>query len=289
MVTLDVTEQEQARSRSEELLREMTSILESTVTGIAHLRGEHLVRCNHRFEAMLGLPAGVAAGRSLAELFGAHPKVLEIATEAQRTLAEGEVMEAEFEVAPPGHPVLWYGLSVRRSGDCGAIELIAVLSTSPACAAARAGAGLRDRELMFSLSEVGIASVRGPHPARQRRAGAAGRLAGRGPRRADLSTLYADPADYARRWPQQERELRAQGAGAASCSCASATARRWGSCGLRPVQRGELAAGFIASFVNVDARHRAELAVALQAERTRAILDSVLVGIVTVGAAASSG
>jgi PAS domain S-box-containing protein len=36
--------------------------------------------------------------------------------------------------------------------------------------------------------------------------------------------------------------------------------------------------------VNVDARHRAEQAVALQAERTRAILDSVLVGIVTVGA-----
>ncbi len=35
--------------------------------------------------------------------------------------------------------------------------------------------------------------------------------------------------------------------------------------------------------MNVDGRHRAEQAVALQAERTRAILDSVLVGIVTVG------
>jgi PAS domain S-box-containing protein len=39
----------------------------------------------------------------------------------------------------------------------------------------------------------------------------------------------------------------------------------------------------IASYVNVDARRRAERSVALQAERTRSILDSVLVGIVTVG------
>ena len=44
-----------------------------------------------------------------------------------------------------------------------------------------------------------------------------------------------------------------------------------------------MAGGIIASFVDVDARHRAEHAVALQADRTRAILDSVLVGIVTVG------
>ena len=289
VVTLDVTEQEQARSRSEELLREMTSILESTVTGIAHLRGEHLVRCNHRFEAMLGLPAGVAAGRSLAELFGAHPKVLEIATEAQRTLAEGEVMEAEFEVAPPGHPVLWYGLSVRRSGGpAGAIELIAVLSdiTRLKLQQRELELAARDRELMFSLSEVGIASVRDGRSQRANDALAqlagwpAADLAG-----LTLSTLYADPADYARRWPQQERELRAQGRWSGELQLRQRDgAPLWVQLGLRLVQRGELAAGFIASFVNVDARHRAELAVALQAERTRAILDSVLVGIVTVGA-----
>jgi PAS domain-containing protein len=45
----------------------------------------------------------------------------------------------------------------------------------------------------------------------------------------------------------------------------------------------DISGGVITSFVNVDARHRAEEAVALQAQRTRAILDSVLVGIVTVG------
>lgn len=288
VVTLDVTEQEQARTRSEELLREMTSILESTVTGIAHLRGDHLVRCNHRFEAMLGLPPGIAAGRTLHELFAALPQVLQAAEQALRTLAEGEVLETEFEFTPPGQAPLWYGLSVRRAdGASGAVELIAVLSdiTRLKLQQTELELAARDRELMFSLSEVGIASVRDGRIQRANDALAqlagwpAADLAG-----LTLSMLYADPADYARRWPHQERELRLHGRWSGELQLRRRDgALLWVQLGLRLVQQGEPAAGFIASFVNVDARHRAELAVALQAERTRAILDSVLVGIVTVG------
>ena len=58
----------------------------------------------------------------------------------------------------------------------------------------------------------------------------------------------------------------------------------WVQVSTRPVVEGDLPElGMIASYVNVDDRHRAQQAVGLQAERTRAILDSVLVGIVTVG------
>jgi PAS domain S-box-containing protein len=57
----------------------------------------------------------------------------------------------------------------------------------------------------------------------------------------------------------------------------------WVQVSKRLVVDGDLSGGIIASYVNVDGRHRAEQTVALQAERTRAILDSVLVGIVTVG------
>ena len=115
VVTLDVTEQQQAQLRSEELLREMSNILESTVTGIAQLRGGLLVRCNQRFEAMVGLAAGGAAGRGLVDLFGGDPNVRHVAVEGLNTLGSGEVMETEFEFAPPGLPMLWYGLSVRRT------------------------------------------------------------------------------------------------------------------------------------------------------------------------------
>jgi len=288
VVTLDVTEQEQARMRSEELLREMTSILESTVTGIAHLRGGALVRCNHRFETMLGLAPGSAAGRSLPELFGQLTPVQRIAAEAQRTLSEGEVLESEFEFTPPGHPPLWYGLSVRRiEGRGGVVELIVVLSdiTRLKLQQTELELAARDRELMFSLSEVGIAAVRDGRI--QRANDALAQLAGWPAHELaglTLSTLYADPADYARRWPHQERELRSHGRWSGEMQLRRRDGSLlWVQLGLRLVQQGDPALGFIASVVNVDARHRAELAVTLQAERTRAILDSVLVGIVTVG------
>ena len=289
VVTLDITDQEQARARSEELLREMSSILESTATGIAHLRGEHLVRCNRRFEGMLGLPAGQAAGRSLGELFAQYPQVHRIALRARQSLAVGEMMEAEFEHLLPGAPPLWYGLSVRRTaGPVGAVDLIAVLSdiTRLKLQQSELELAARDRELMFNLSEVGIASVREGRIQRANEALAqltgwpAQQLAG-----LTLSTLYADPGDFAHRWAEQERELRAHGRWSGELQLRRRDgALLWVQFGLRLVQQGDLDVGFIASVVNVDARHRAEQAVALQAERTRAILDSVLVGIVTVGA-----
>ncbi len=63
VVTLDITEQEEAHRRSEQLLRELSGILDGTSAGIAYLRGDRLVRCNRSFEAMLDLAPGGAGGR----------------------------------------------------------------------------------------------------------------------------------------------------------------------------------------------------------------------------------
>ena len=180
VVTLDITEQHETQQRSEQLLRELGTILESASTGIAYLRGELLVRCNRRFEAMLGLPAGSATGMAVRRLFARYEPNDRIAADARRALDDDVVYETEFAVradgAEPGE-TRWYALSVRRAGAPGdAAEAIAVL--------------------------------------------------------ADITRLKTQ---------QQELERL------------------------------------------VRDRHRAERAVALQADRTRAILDSVLVGIVTVG------
>jgi PAS domain S-box-containing protein len=51
---------------------------------------------------------------------------------------------------------------------------------------------------------------------------------------------------------------------------------------VRPVDGDAAGGGVICSFVDIDERRRARETLALQAERTRAILNSVLVGIVTV-------
>ena len=57
----------------------------------------------------------------------------------------------------------------------------------------------------------------------------------------------------------------------------------WVQVSKRLVRAGDTGGGMIASYVNVDDRRRAEESLLMQSERTRAILDSVLVGIVIVG------
>ena len=86
VVTLDITDQQISQRRSEQLLREMTTILESTTAGIAYLRGGALVRCNRRFEAMLQLPPSAVAGSSLAELLSRHPDAESAAAEIREAL-----------------------------------------------------------------------------------------------------------------------------------------------------------------------------------------------------------
>jgi PAS domain S-box-containing protein len=291
VVTLDVTEQHQAQQRTEQLLREMDTVLESTTAGIAYLRGDRLVRCNRRFEAMLGLTEGTAVGRNVEELFGQHPQARRVAAETLQAMAEVSVYETEFDVAvidAQGEHTLWYSLSVRR-GDAaaGPLEVVAVLTDITRLKLQQHQLEMlaRERELMFSLSEVGIASVRAGRI--QRANDALAQLTGWSPAELsglELAALFVDPAEFERRWPQQERDLQVFGRWSGELQLRRRDGRLvWVQAGLRLVQEGDPSAGFIASYVDVDARHRAEQSVALQAERTRAILDSVLVGIVTVG------
>ncbi|MBS0445292.1 MAG: PAS domain S-box protein [Proteobacteria bacterium] len=292
VVTLDITEQQQTQARSEQLLRELSTILESMTAGIAYLRGSVLVRCNRRFETMLGLRAGIVAGSSVQELFGQHPQTDRIAADTWQALAEGAIYETEFDLrvqTPAGEETRWYALSVRRV-DVGsdAMEAIAVLSDVTRLKTQQTALEIlaRDRELMFSLSEVGIAFVRNGRIQRANQALA--NLSGCTTddlTMLELSELFGDPDEYRRRWPKEERDLKLYGRCTGERQLRLRDGRLiWVQVSKRVVVDGDPSAGIIASYVNVDARHRAEQAVALQAERTRSILNSVLVGIVTVGA-----
>ena len=290
VVTLDITEQHRTQQRGEQLLHELGTILESTSAGMAYLRGMTLVRCNRRFEAMLGLPAGLLPGTDVTALVERYPLAERIRADALQALTDGVIYETEFEAprsaAAAGEP-LWYALSVRRAGPVsGAMELIAVLSD---VSRLKVQAGelevlARDRELMFSQSGVGMAFLRGGRIERANQALA--HLAGCSMREMvalPLSALFPDD-EFASRWPLTERALLAHGRWTGERPLRLLDGRvLWVQVSKQLVTRGDLAGGVIASYVNVDARHRAERSVALQAERTRAILDSVLVGIVTVG------
>jgi PAS domain S-box-containing protein len=291
VVTLDITEQQHAQRRSEQLLFEMSTILESGSAGIAYLRGDVLVRCNRRFQAMLGMRRRLAAGVSLNALFGHDTQAQAMAAATLSALAEGTVFETELEVPPTKgskRGPRWYALSVRRTGlRSEKIEAIAVLSDVTRLKTQQMELEIlaRDRELMFSLSGVGIAFLR---DGRIQRANDAFALLS-GHSAADLvglptTAIFASAAEFDRSWGIEEASLREVGRWVGERQLRRADGRLlWVQVSKRLVHQSDLSGGIIASYVNVDDRHRAEQAVALQAERTRAILDSVLVGIVTVG------
>ena len=282
VVTVDVTEQESAQRQSQQLLRELTTILDGTTAGIAYLRGAMLVRCNRRFESLLGLAAGAAAGATVAELFGRFPQAL-------AALQAGQSFETELAV-PGANDVVgaWYSLSVRRAEPAAADnEVVAVLTDISRLKSQQAElqALLHDRELMFSLSDVGIAYLRGGRIERANQALAA--LTGY----ADSELTALDPAElaldreaYQRQEQEELRMLRLHG----RYHGERQLRRRdgglmWVQVAQRLVNEADEQAGRICSYVDVQERHRAREELLRQAERTRAVLDSVLVGIVTVG------
>ena len=276
VVTVDVTEQESAQRQSQQLLRELTTILDGTTAGIAYLRGAMLVRCNRRFEAMLGLEAGAAAGATINELFGRFPQAL-------AALHAGQSFETELALAPG-----WYSLSVRRAEPAPAEnEVVAVLTDISRLKSQQSEleALLRDRELMFSLSDVGIVYLRGGRIERANQAMAA--LTGY----ADSELAALDPAELAperdthQRQEQEElRMLRQQGRYHGERQLRRRDGSLvWVQVAQRLVDEADETAGRICSYVDVEERHRAREELLRQAGRTRAVLDSVLVGIVTVG------
>jgi len=301
VVTLDVTAQAQAENRSEQLLHELRTIMDGAGLGLAYFRGDKLQRCNQGFEQMLGLDEAMPAGATVAQLFAALP---ELSDKIQAVLGEldelesSQGFEAEFlQVGSEASQARWLSLSLRRVSspenafDVGPrpqrYETIAVISDISRLKAQQAEleALVQDRELMFSLSDVGIAILRNGRIARANDALAA--LTGY--RIHELSglkhqDLFENPMDFEHHSALVQEDLQRQGLWRGE----RRVRRRdgsvlWMQVSKRVMRPGAPDEGLIATYVNVDDRWRAQQSLMLQTERERAVLDSVLVGIVTVG------
>ena len=284
VVTLDVTEQELAHRRNEQLLRELSTILDGTSAGIAYLRDGRLLRCNQAFQALLGLAPG-CVGSPLAQAFADQPEVQALLAGA---LAGANDLALELPPQTRANAMSpWLALSLTRSLADDQVEVVAVLTDVSHLKAQQLEleAVVRERELMFSLSEVGIAHVRS---GRIERANAAlARLSGYSVAELEqlpLSNLFESPEQFAMLTDQQHIALTQTG----RFSGERRLRRRdghlgWVQVSKRLVDAQQPSAGLICSYVDVDERRQVREALQLQAERTRAILDSVLVGIVTVG------
>jgi PAS domain S-box-containing protein len=298
VVTLDVTAQAQAEDRSEQLLHELTTIMDSASLGLAYLRGDQLLRCNRGFEQMLGLTEAQAVGTEVKHLFAALPELAGQVQAALPDLLEQQTFEAEFlQVGSEEKQPRWLSLSLRRvtrSSDAADIaetdpikESIAVISDISRLKAQQAEleALVQDREMMFSLSDVGIAILRNGRVTRANDALAQltgyriHELSG-----LDHQALFDTSLDFDNQNDAVEAALNTQGLwrGERRVRRQDGTGL-WMQVSKRVMRPGAPDEGLIATYVNVDDRWRAQQSLMLQTERERAVLDSVLVGIVTVG------
>ena len=284
VVTLDITEQEASHRRSDQLLREVSTILDGTTAGIGYLRGERLVRCNASFEAMLGLDRGAATGANLDELLAGQEAAQALLRHA---LAQAGRHEIEINRILASGRTQWLALSASRGPGEAAPDLVVVLTDISHLKAQQAElqALARERALMFSLSDVGITYMR--HGRIERANDAMASLTGYSAaelQQLPLAALFEDADVFAGQMAEQHEAVRALGLWRGERRLRRRDGRLlWVQVSKRGVDESDLDAGMICSYVDVDERQHARAAVHLQAERTRAILDSVLVGIVTVG------
>jgi PAS domain S-box-containing protein len=290
VVTLDVTEQELSRHHGEELLRELTTILDGSPVGIAYLREGRLVRCNLRFERMLGFEPGEAAGMEVEDLFAGRTQDGPGIDAVFQAVSQGRPCDLELPLSDSiGGSGSWYALSVRPADPLqGAGEAVAVLADITGLKRQQAAVerALHERELMFNQSDVGIVWLREGRIVRANAAMSdltgltAPELAG-----LNIRSLYDETADETL---QRERDVRlsldARGRYVGECRLLHRdSGPRWTQVAVRAVDAADPRSDLICSFVDVDERQRARESLQQLAVRTRAVLDSVLVGIVTVG------
>jgi PAS domain S-box-containing protein len=293
VVTRDVTEQELAQRRNERLLRELQTILDASAAGIGFFRSGRLVRCNGRFESLLALGSGDADGMTLDQLLLACGATPGTAADARQTLHAAGSFEADLarRRADPAAPVAaapWVSLSLRLTRPDDDLETVAVITDITPLKQQQAAveAMARERELMFDLSDVGIAYERGGRIGRANQALADLSMYSRSELLAmPIERLYESAGVYAQLAPMEQRDLTRFGRFHGERRIRRGDGSLlWVQATRRVVDPADPAAGTIWSFVDVDERRRAREALLLQADRTRAVLDSVLVGIVTVGA-----
>lgn len=235
---------------------------------------------------MLGHAPGALVGMPFAALFGHRPDAAPRVGQALRSLDAGRPFSAEFAVpAPQGAPVR-YRLSLRAAAPAaGPGPGLALALLEDVSRQRQQQTQLRllsvERELMFSVSSVGMAWIRGGRIVQCNEAlahltgYAESELAQLG-----MAALQEDPASASIFSDGAQLAFRSQGRQRLRRRDGSLL---WVQVTLRPVDPDEPGAGLMCSFVDIDERERARQSLQEAQARTRWMLDAVLVGIVTLG------
>ncbi|MBI4985484.1 MAG: EAL domain-containing protein [Rhodocyclales bacterium] len=158
----DVTEDRLMRDALEQSTAELGAIFDAALIGITVLRERRIVRCNPRFEELLGYAPGQLAGKSIRV---AYPTDAAFAAMAgiYETMKDGSPHRREESLQRRDGSEFWARISGRtldpESPAAGSLWLIEDISAERE-AADRLRAALAEQEMIFDNAAVGILFVR---------------------------------------------------------------------------------------------------------------------------------
>jgi PAS domain S-box-containing protein len=216
------------------------------------------------------------------------PESLEEFERLQQALREGRRAQARYAVHTPELGRRWLLTRVEPAdlgGGRAALSVVTLDVTDQEDVHRRNEELLRELSTILSGTTAGILHVR--HGRIERANDAMAALTDysvEALQQMPLADLFETPESYGMLHTQQEQALRRDGLwrGERRLRC-NGGRLVWVQVSKRCVADHDPDAGLICSYADIDELHRAREALQSQAERTRAILDSVLVGIVTVG------
>ena len=159
----DISEDRLMISALELSTRELSAIFDTAPVGIAVVRNRVFVRCNRRYEEMLGLPTNSLVGQSVRRVFSSDEEYLSIGKQIYAEFAAGAVHHRE-QLSPrrDGKPVwLRFSGSVfdSRNPHAGSVWLVEDI-TATREAEQRARQAFDEQQLIFDNAAVGILFAR---------------------------------------------------------------------------------------------------------------------------------
>jgi diguanylate cyclase (GGDEF)-like protein/PAS domain S-box-containing protein len=162
----DVSEDRAIREALEHSSVELGAIFETVTLGIAVVRQRQFVRCNRRFEEMLGYAVGTLVGRSVRLLYPSVAEFETVGASAYGQLARGEVHHREQAFARLDGSTFWGSFTgkafdAQRPQD-GSVWVLDDISIDRDREEALRRA-LAEQEMIFDNAAVGILFVRNRH------------------------------------------------------------------------------------------------------------------------------
>lgn len=284
-VTADITERQLQQSRLEQLLLEMSAMMEGTEAGIVYLREGKVVRCNSQLERLFGFRPGTIVGKTLEFPHEPREASEQVAREMLVQLKRLETFGLQREFRRMDGSRMWCSVWARSAEPFrpqAGIVAVLVDITLMKNQEARLRAALAEQELMFNVSDVGVAFVR--DRAIVRANAALQSMSGYGEEMlAGLPIEALHPGGAA---PGAGAQVEA-GSHVVAGPKEVPMLRRdgtlfWVRRVTRPVRPGAMEAGEIVTYIDIDDRRRAEEERRSALQQLQLIFDSVFVGMMVV-------